>query len=209
MEIKRIVTGAIEENCYLVWDEANQAVVIDPGDEASKIIDEITKLQLDVKKIILTHGHYDHVGAVNEVKKATGAQVICHQEEKSIVEDETLSLGLYLGKEVSLPKVDACVSEGDEISVGNLNFSVIHTPGHTKGGMCLLAGDSLFSGDTIFYGTLGRWDFPTGDLSELTSSITRKIFNLPENTVIYSGHGPETTVGAEKRQNEVYRWLSI
>lgn len=209
MEIKRIVTGAIEENCYLVWDEANQAVVIDPGDEASKIIDEITKLQLDVKKIILTHGHYDHVGAVNEVKKATGAQVICHQEEKSIVEDETLSLGLYLGKEVSLPKVDACVSEGDEISVGNLNFSVIHTPGHTKGGMCLLAGDSLFSGDTIFYGTLGRWDFPTGDLSELTSSITRKIFNLPEDTVIYSGHGPETTVGAEKRQNEVYRWLSI
>lgn len=209
MEIKRIATGAIEENCYLVWDEANQAVVIDPGDEASKIIDEITKLQLDVKKIILTHGHYDHVGAVNEVKKATGAQVICHQEEKSIVEDETLSLGLYLGKEVSLPKVDACVSEGDEISVGNLNFSVIHTPGHTKGGMCLLAGDSLFSGDTIFYGTLGRWDFPTGDLSELTSSITRKIFNLPEDTVIYSGHGPETTVGAEKRQNEVYRWLSI
>ena len=209
MEIKRIVTGAIEENCYLVWDEANQAVVIDPGDEASKIIDEITKLQLDVKKIILTHGHYDHVGAVNEVKKTTGAQVICHQEEKSIVEDETLSLGLYLGKEVSLPKVDACVSEGDEISVGNLNFSVIHTPGHTKGGMCLLAGDSLFSGDTIFYGTLGRWDFPTGDLSKLTHSITRKIFNLPENTVIYSGHGPETTVGAEKRQNEVYRWLSI
>ena len=209
MKIKRIVTGAIEENCYLVWDEANQAVVIDPGDEASKIIDEITKLQLNVKKIILTHGHYDHVGAVNEVKKATGAQVICHQEEKSIVEDETLSLGLYLGKEVSLPKVDACVSEGDEISVGNLNFSVIHTPGHTKGGMCLLAGDSLFSGDTIFYGTLGRWDFPTGDLSELTSSITRKIFNLPEDTVIYSGHGPETTVGAEKRQNEVYRWLSI
>ena len=209
MEIKRIVTGAIEENCYLVWDEANQAVVIDPGDEASKIIDEITKLQLDVKKIILTHGHYDHVGAVNEVKKTTGAQVICHQEEKSIVEDETLSLGLYLGKEVSLPKVDACVSEGDEISVGNLNFSVIHTPGHTKGGMCLLAGDSLFSGDTIFYGTLGRWDFPTGDLSELTSSITRKIFNLPEDTVIYYGHGPETTVGAEKRQNEVYRWLSI
>ena len=209
MQIKTVVTGNIEENCHLVWDDNQHCLVIDPGDDCDRILKVISTHHLTVEKVILTHGHYDHVGAVNELKKATGAVVIAHQEEKELILNPDLSLSRYISPDFSIPQVDSYVKEGDVISAGELSFTVMHTPGHTQGGMCLYSEGVLFSGDTVFYGTLGRWDFPTGNLSELTHSITKRIFSLPDNTVIYSGHGPETTVGLEKKQNEVLRWLSI
>lgn len=209
MEIKTVITGNIEENCHLIWDENKRCLVIDPGDDCNRILKAISENHLTVEKIVLTHGHYDHVGAVNELKKATGATVIAHLEEKELILNPELSLARYISPDFAVPQVDSYVKEGDVISVGELSFTVMHTPGHTRGGMCLYGHGVLFSGDTVFYGTLGRWDFPTGDLSKLAHSIIKRIFSLPDETVIYSGHGPKTTVGMEKKQNEVLRWSSI
>lgn len=209
MQIKTVVTGQLAENCYLVWDENKKAIVIDPGDNAKELIAQIEQENLFVEKILLTHGHYDHVGAVNELKNFTNAEVVAHEKEKELLKNPSLSLSIYAGADFSMPEVDSFVTEGDVISVGSLNFRVIHTPGHTEGGMCLYGDNVLFSGDTVFYTTLGRWDFPTGNLAKLGDSILHKIFTLPEETVIYSGHGEKTTVAEEKIHNEVYRWLSI
>ena len=209
MQIITIITGTIGENCHIIFDEQKNAVVIDPGDEANTLIKTISDNQLSVKAIVLTHGHYDHVGAVNELKAYTGASVVAHEEEKELIQNPNLSLGMFVDPAFPIPEVDSYVKEGDEILAGDISLRVIHTPGHTQGGMCLYTDGVLFSGDTVFYGTLGRWDFPTGDLSKLTHSILHKIFLLPDSTVIYSGHGPATTVGEEKVSNEVYRWLSI
>lgn len=208
MKILTIVTGTIEENCHIIFDEEKNAVVIDPGDDAKNIIGTIEKNGLSVKTIVLTHGHYDHVGAVNELKEYTKANVVAHEKEKELLQNPQLSLGIYLNPFYVNPRVDSYVKEGDILSAGDISLRVIHTPGHTEGGMCLYTEGVLFSGDTLFYRTLGRWDFPTGDLSKLTRSIGDKIFSLPDNTVIYSGHGPQTTVGEEKVYNEVNRWLS-
>ncbi|MBP3448633.1 MAG: MBL fold metallo-hydrolase [Clostridia bacterium] len=209
MQIITIITGTIGENCHIIFDERKNAMVIDPGDEANTLIKTISDNQLSVKAIVLTHGHYDHVGAVNELKAYTGASVVAHEEEKELIQNPNLSLGMFVDPAFPVPEVDSYVKEGDEILAGDISLRVIHTPGHTQGGMCLYTDGVLFSGDTVFYGTLGRWDFPTGDLSKLTHSILHKIFLLPDSTVIYSGHGPATTVGEEKVSNEVYRWLSI
>ncbi len=209
MNIKTVITGNIEENCHLVWDENKRCMVVDPGDDCNRIVKVIQAEGLFVEKIVLTHGHYDHVGAVNDFKKETGAMVIAHEEERELIANPDLSLSRYINPDFSIPQVDTYVKEGDLVLVGDLSFTVMHTPGHTQGGMCLYGHGVLFSGDTVFYGTLGRWDFPTGDLKKLTHSITERIFTLPDDTVIYSGHGPKTTVGVEKKQNEVLRWLSI
>lgn len=209
MQIQTIITGSIEENCYLVWDNTNHALLIDPGDNPQEILSAIKQHQLSLDTIVLTHGHYDHMGAVNEVKAYTNARVIAHEKEKELLKNPELSLSFYISPSFPIAQVDAYVSHGDFISVGDMKFQVIHTPGHTAGSMCLFSDSVLFSGDTVFYGTLGRWDFPTGNLSDLTHSILQRIFTLPDYVEIYSGHGPVTTVGAEKKQNEVYRWLSI
>ena len=209
MKIQTVITGNIEENCYLVWDQNKHCLVIDPGDDCNRILAVISEHHLLVEKIVLTHGHYDHVGAVNELKQATSATVIACEHEQELIVNPELSLAQYISPDFSVPQVDLYVKEGDLIVVGELSFPVMHTPGHTNGGMCLFGNGVLFSGDTVFFGTLGRWDFPTGNLSQLVHSITKRIFSLADDTVIYSGHGPKTTVGAEKKQNEVLRWSSI
>ncbi len=209
MQIITVVTGSIEENCHIVYDAEKNAIVVDPGDDFFKIKNVILENCLSVKKIVLTHGHYDHVGAVNQLKEFSGASVYAHEKEKELIKRPELSLSMYFDPMFPTPMVDVYVREGDVISAGKISLRVIHTPGHTGGSMCLYSDGVLLSGDTVFYRTLGRWDFPTGNLSELTHSIVDIIFSLPEDTVIYSGHGPNTTIKEEKMHNEVYRWLSV
>ncbi len=201
MILERLIVGPLEENTYIIGDEATkQAIVIDPGDESDRIIEIIKDRGLQVHSIICTHTHFDHVGAVGDIKKATGARILIHKEDQQVYEtakDQAAFWGYDLD---DIPQPDGYIDEGDNIQVGSINFKVMHTPGHSPGGICLYGGGVLITGDTLFKGSVGRTDFPGGSMEELKKSF-RRLLGLPENTKVYSGHGPESTVGMEKRTN--------
>lgn len=201
VKIESITVGSLEVNCYIVYDAATgEAMVIDPGDEPDRIMEVISGLGLKVKYIVCTHTHFDHVGAVPEVKRATGAKIVIHSGEKDIYE-AAKDMGAFWGYELEdLPAPDMLVKEGDTIEVGDAKFTVFHTPGHSPGGICLYGEELLITGDTIFAGSVGRTDFHGGSLHQLKESF-RRILALPEGTDILPGHGPVTTVGEEKRGN--------
>ncbi|MBR5236232.1 MAG: MBL fold metallo-hydrolase [Clostridia bacterium] len=205
MIIDTIVVGSIEENCYLVG-EPEAMIVIDPGDEAEKIIKHINEKNYKVRYVVLTHCHYDHVGAVHDVLSATGAELLIGAAEKDNYFDRHVSFCGYFAPKPILDEPDKLLKDGDTFTVGNCTFKVITTPGHTSGSLCLLCDDTLFSGDTLFYLSIGRADFPTGSLKTLIKSIKEKLFTLPDSVVVYPGHGPKTTIGYEKQHNEVYVW---
>jgi len=203
MQIKCLTVGPLLANCYLVWcEETKEAVVIDPGAEGEKIVSEIEKEHLRVKYIINTHGHVDHISANREVKNRTGAKILIHADDAPLLTNPQLNLSSYLGAPVTGPPPDVLLCEGEEIEIGNnLKLEVIHTPGHTRGGICLLADKVVFTGDTLFAGSVGRTDFPGGSYTELLDSIKKKILTLGDDYVIYPGHGPASTVGEERRNN--------
>lgn len=201
MIIKRLAVGPLEANVYIVGDEeTKRAIIVDPGDEPDRILDEVKSLNLKVESVICTHAHFDHVGAAGDIKKETGAKILLHKsdlETYALTKDQAALWGYSVD---DLPEPDDFVEEGDEIKVGTLSFKVLHTPGHSRGGICLYGEGALITGDTIFQGSVGRTDFPGGSIEELKTSFKR-IIDLPEKTKIYSGHGPETTVGNEKKYN--------
>ena len=201
MKIQNIPVGPLQVNCFVVYDEEkHDAVVIDPGDEPGKIIGFIEAAKLLVSSIVCTHSHFDHVGAVGKLKEATSAPVIIHKEDLDIymhAEEQAALWGLRIEQP---PEPDAYVLEGDEIIAGNLRFRVLHAPGHSPGGICLYGHDVIFTGDTIFAGSVGRTDFPGGSYDSLKKSFAR-IISLPPETKILSGHGPETNVGRERMSN--------
>jgi glyoxylase-like metal-dependent hydrolase (beta-lactamase superfamily II) len=201
MILERLVVGPLEENTYIVADEeTKQAIVIDPGDEADRILEVIKDRDLHVNSIICTHTHFDHVGAVGDMRKATGAEILIHEEDMQVYASAR-DQAAFWGYEVDdLPEPDGFLDDGDEVEAGNLKFKVIHTPGHSPGGICLYGEGVLITGDTIFKGSVGRTDFPGGNIEELKKSF-RRLLDLPEDTKIYSGHGPETSVGMEKKTN--------
>ncbi len=204
MLIKNIVVGPLEVNCFIIVDEeTKQAVVIDPGDEPDRILDIIKENNLKVDCIICTHAHFDHVGAVADIKKETGARVAIHRDELEIYQgakDQAAFWGYELDPLPALPAPDMFVAEGDEIKAGGLSFKVIHTPGHSPGGICLYGERILVTGDTLFAGSVGRTDFYGGDIDELKKSFVR-LMSLPPETKVLSGHGPSSTIGREKAEN--------
>lgn len=201
MIIERLEVGPFAANCYIVGDEAaGQGMVIDPGDEAGKILARINKLELDIKHIVLTHGHLDHAGALAEVKEATGADVAVHARDKAVLEDKSLSILLDIPYKAP-PVIGRLLEDRNVVSVGGLDFIVIHTPGHTPGGICLLGDGVLFSGDTLFRGSIGRADFTGGSYERLMESIQDNLMVLDDDIKVYPGHGPATTIGAERRGN--------
>lgn len=201
MILERLIVGPLEENTYIIGDElTKQAIVIDPGDEPDRIIEIIKDRGLHVHSIICTHTHFDHVGAVGDIKKTTGARILIHKDDQQIYEtakDQAAFWG-YDVDDVPLP--DGFIDEGDNIQVGSINFRVMHTPGHSPGGICLYGDGVLITGDTLFKGSVGRTDFPGGSKEDLKKSF-RRLLGLPENTKIFSGHGAESTVGMEKKTN--------
>ena len=206
MIIKAMPVGPIMANCYIVGcEQTKKAAVIDPGDEAEMILDTLKGLDLTAECIINTHGHFDHVGANLEMKEATGAPLVIHKDDAPMldhVKQAAAAFGLAVDNS---PEPDRMVADGDEIEVGNLCFRVIHTPGHSPGGMSLLCEKALFVGDTLFQGSIGRTDFPGGDFDTLISSIQKKLFVLPDDVKVYTGHGPATSIGQEKRTNPFCR----
>lgn len=202
MILKRLEVGSFMSNCYILGcPETREAVVIDPGDEAGSILGVIEENQLEVKYIINTHGHVDHIGANGPVQEATGAPIVIHREDNPLLEDPQGNLSMFVGGRLELPPAGRLVEEGDTLSFGNLTLKVLHTPGHTRGGMSLLMDGVVFTGDSLFNASIGRTDFPGGDYKQLIRAIKEKLLTLGDDTVVYPGHGPESTVGREKKVN--------
>lgn len=201
MIIKKLIIGPLEENCYIVGDEdTKQAIVIDPGDEPDRVIELIRDNSLRVSNIICTHSHFDHIGAVGDIKKAVGAKILIHRDDIELYDgakDQAILWGYELD---DIPEPDGFLNEGDEIRVGQLTFKILHTPGHSPGGICLYGEGVVFTGDTLFQGSVGRTDFYGGDMEKLKESF-RRLLGLPEDTKVLSGHGAETTIGREKKEN--------
>lgn len=211
MILKRIRVSVLEgqpTNCYIVEDEeSKEALVVDPGGEVDKIMNMIDTIEANLKYIYLTHCHADHAYGTNELRARTGAKVLIHRADYNYINDDTVSLSTYIGlDEMHIDDVMR-VDENDKIHVGNLEFGVIHTPGHTKGSSSLYCEEvkMVFTGDAMFRGTWGRTDLPTGSLEEIMDSIMNKLLKLPDDTIVYPGHGKSTMIREEK---PIYEELS-
>jgi len=204
--IRKLTVGPIMANCFIVGcEETRQAAVIDPGDEVDRILMALAKDQLTVAVIINTHGHFDHVGGNARLKQATGAPLLIHRLDAPMLDQLSAAASQWGMTAENSPPPDRTIDEGDTVPFGNLAFSVIHTPGHTPGGVSLHTDGSVFVGDTLFAGSIGRTDFPGGDYATLIAAIQNKLFTLGDDVTVYTGHGPETTIGVEKRTNPFAR----
>ena len=201
MILKKLVVGPLASNCYIVGSESSkEGMIIDPGDEAEVISRKVKDLELNVKSVVLTHTHIDHIGALKEVKEATGAEVAIHGDDAQAFQAKSATTMLGLSYPTP-PPPDRLLKDGNNIDIGDLHFLVLHTPGHSPGSICLLGQGMVFSGDTLFNYGIGRADLPGGSYSQLMNSIHTKLMILPDNTVVYPGHGPKTTIGTERTDN--------
>lgn len=194
--IQCLPVGAYAANCYLVYDENKRAVVIDPGAEPERLLAAVAREALDVQAILLTHVHFDHIMASRELKEATGAPLYVHAADQAGLEDPTYTLAPASYKVTA----DRVLQNGDTLTVGDLTFTVLHTPGHTLGSVCYSCDGVLFAGDTLFAGGIGRTDLAGGDFNTICRSV-RDLSALPPETRVLPGHGGETTIGLEKQYN--------
>lgn len=204
MIVKRYIAGPIEANNYLVADETSkEAVLIDCSERVQKVLDDVKEFGLNVKYILLTHGHFDHVMGVNSMKQELGAEVLINKNDEQQIEmTQTIlkTFGIYVDKN---PEYDRFIDKNTELSIGATPIKIIETPGHTEGGMCYLIDGKLFSGDTLFKNYVGRTDLPGGSFEKLENSIKNVLFKLPDSTEVYPGHSDMTTIGYEKMHNEI------
>jgi len=197
--------GPLFTNCYLACcTETREAVIIDPGfdkeSEAEKILREISEKGLKVKFILNTHGHPDHTCGNGLIKRATGAPILIHKHDAHMLGERGKELSFMFGFKFHSPPADKFLSDGEEVRFGNIALKVIHTPGHSRGSISLVGKNSVFTGDTLFAGSIGRYDFPDSSLEDIKSSV-KKLVSLPGNFVVYPGHGPISTIGEERENN--------
>ena len=203
MKIQSYVLGMVSTNCYIIFNEStNEALIIDPPDQAPALKVKIEELDLSPVAILLTHGHFDHIMAAGDLAAAFGIPVLAGEDEKALLEDYNLNGSRMVRKNYTL-SADRFLKDKEELTLGGMRIKVIHTPGHTAGGVCYYFEEDkvLISGDTLFLESIGSTDLPTGDQYTLLESIRRKLMVLPEEVFVYPGHGDKTTIGYEKIHN--------
>lgn len=205
-EIICLTNGIYQENCYIVADpESRDAVIVDPGEDSELFLARIRHEQFQLRAVWLTHGHLDHVLGVGDVVAETGATVYLHPGDRPLY-DGVAQQGAWLGvKAESQPAPDHALVHGERLTVGGCEFEVRHVPGHSPGGVALVGHGVVFSGDALFAGSIGRTDLLGGDMETLLSSIRDQLLTLPDDTIVYSGHGPATTIGTERKWNPFLR----
>jgi hydroxyacylglutathione hydrolase len=202
--IEKLVVGDLQTNCYIVGDEATrEGIVIDPGGDAAAILEAIQRAKLRIKLVVDTHGHFDHILANRQVSEATGAPLAVHPDDASMLTNPLRSFALFVGKVQPSPPATVSLAEGNTIELGAAKLQVLHTPGHSPGSISLWCPEQkvIFSGDVLFNMGIGRTDFPGGSFRVLARSIRERLFALADDTIVYSGHGPETTIGFERANN--------
>lgn len=206
MDVKCFNKGIFDSNSYVVW-EGNEGVVIDVGVSDEIIMKFINENKIAIKYIILTHGHFDHVYYAFKLKEKTGAKVLIHKDDNDMLPKPEWNGTRFFGDPVSFDLADETVDDKDTITVGNLKFEVLHTPGHSMGSMCLKVENRLFSGDTLFRLSCGRTDLLGGNQEDLDNSFREKILTLDDNILVYPGHGESTTIGFERFSNPYVKYL--
>ena len=203
MEIKTFKTGPFQVNTYLVYDnKSKEGILIDVGGSADEIVDTVNELGISVKYILNTHGHFDHILGAKEICEKLNIGFYIHEGDAIFVESLEDQLELYGFPPVTPPQIKGLITKDSDFSIGNTKIEIIETPGHTPGGICLLIDNILFSGDTLFYESVGRTDLPGGDYNTLQNSIKNKLFTLDESLIVYPGHEQSTTIAHEKQWNQ-------
>jgi len=206
LQVEPLIVGPLFSNCYIVWDDGvNEGVVIDPGDDADVILKRVKELGVSVRYILATHGHFDHVGAVMPLKRELNAEFLAHKGDFFFIEDGENAARRWGVDIEQPPKPDRFIEDGDKVKVGRFELEVLYTPGHSPGGVSFLYDRMVFCGDTLFQGNIGRTDFRKGSFEDLSRSIKTRLYILPDDTVVYTGHGPVTSIGDEKRYNAFVR----
>lgn len=206
MLLHQFVTGPLETNTYLLADrDAGEALVIDPGGDPGEILAFLAQERLTCRLIVNTHGHFDHISGNRALKTATGASLLVHADDAPLLTEAVTHARLFLMRAENSPPPDLPLVDQGEVRLGAVRLRVLHTPGHSPGGVTLVAPGAAFCGDLVFHGSVGRTDLPGGSERLLLDSIRRHILTLPDDTVLYPGHGPETTVGREKKQNPFFK----
>ena len=203
LKIGRLMLGIVQTNCYFVYREGSGDVIFfDPADKGDYIYETLKEKNLNVKGILLTHGHFDHIWGCNKLRELSGAPIYAYEEEKVLCEDAVINVSDQVGRPYTVIP-DRYLKDGEEISIAGMTCRVIATPGHTVGSCCYYfeEADILIAGDTLFEESVGRTDLATGSMSALTRSVKEKLFTLPDDTKVYPGHGDSTTIGHEKQYN--------
>lgn len=202
MKIIKMEVGALGTNCYILYcEQTREGLVIDPGGNGEEILALIRRENIKVLFVVNTHGHADHIAANDIISNDTGAVVCVHEEDAPMLISSQSNLSAFIGMPMECQPAQRLLKEGDIIHFGNIEMKVLHTPGHTPGGICLLIDDILIAGDTLFAQSIGRTDFPGGSYSQLIENIKNKLMVLPEHVKVLPGHGPDTTIGDERNMN--------